>query len=254
MRKLHFYYSTTLEFSAPVCEQYFVLRCQPGDTPNQQIRSLSVALPPGTHCTPHTDGFGNRLLVGSLPEPHSSFFFTVTGTAFLSGEPAAEPCPGIYRYPTEKTRLDGTVLEAFPMPAGLTLHERAWALSQAVHAALEYRPFSTTLQTTAAEAYAKGCGVCQDYAQLLLGLLRAAGIPARYVAGLFEGEGSTHAWVEYYDGSCWHGVDPTRNRRVAADSIKLSHGRDSGDCQVDRGTFKGGADQLQTVYMKVTPG
>ena len=117
-----------------------------------------------------------------------------------------------------------------------------------------YRSGATDVRTCAEDAIALGCGVCQDYAQLLLGLLRAAGIPARYVAGLFEGEGSTHAWVEYYDGSCWHGVDPTRNRRVAADSIKLSHGRDSGDCQVDRGTFKGGADQLQTVYMKVTPG
>ena len=44
-------------------------------------------------------------------------------------------------------------------------------------------PGSTGVQTGAQEAWALRKGVCQDIAHLTVGLLRALGIPARYVSG-----------------------------------------------------------------------
>ncbi len=55
------------------------------------------------------------------------------------------------------------------------------------------------------QAWAIGGGVCQDYSHTLLSLLRAVGIPARYVSGYLHDEeeapgrtvvGESHAWVE----------------------------------------------------------
>ncbi len=50
-------------------------------------------------------------------------------------------------------------------------------------------------------------GVCQDYAFLTLALLRASGIPSRFVEG--EAGDQRHAWVEAYADGRWIIMDPT---------------------------------------------
>jgi transglutaminase/protease-like cytokinesis protein 3 len=50
-------------------------------------------------------------------------------------------------------------------------------------------------------------GVCQDYVFLSLALLRAAGIPSRFVEGTAGGQ--AHAWVESKLGNRWIIMDPT---------------------------------------------
>ena len=114
-----------------------------------------------------------------------------------------------------------------------------------------YKTGSTTNQTTAEMALAQGCGVCQDYAHILIALCRQQGIPARYIAGFMIGEGATHAWVEVYVNGKWLGIDPTHNRIVDDLYIKLAEGRDFADCIIDRGLFNGVAQQSQYVEVKV---
>ena len=46
-----------------------------------------------------------------------------------------------------------------------------------------YEPGMTKVQSTADEILSVGGGVCQDFAHLTIGVLRLAGIPARYVSG-----------------------------------------------------------------------
>ena len=66
-----------------------------------------------------------------------------------------------------------------------------------VQAGIEYGFGATSVETTAAEAWAIGRGVCQDSAHVLLAICRAAGVPARYVSGHLLGQlGGSHAWVE----------------------------------------------------------
>ncbi len=77
----------------------------------------------------------------------------------------------------------------------------------------------TNVETTVAEILQLESGVCQDFAHLMLELLRNTGIPCRYVSGYIcpnkngmRGEGATHAWVEaWIPGYGWTGIDPTNN-------------------------------------------
>ena len=115
-----------------------------------------------------------------------------------------------------------------------------------------YTPGETNVMTTAGEAFADGKGVCQDYAHVLITLCRMAGMPARYVSGLFVGEGASHAWTEIWMDGLWYGIDPTHNCPADEKYLKLCIGRDYSDCPLERGVFSGWAKQTQKVFTKVT--
>lgn len=117
----------------------------------------------------------------------------------------------------------------------------------------------TNIETTLDELLEIKKGVCQDFAHILLQLVRTAGIPARYVSGYIcpnesgqRGEGATHAWVEIYSPSQgWLGLDPTNNIWTMANHIKLSVGRNFTDCTPVKGTFKGLTRQTLSVSVSV---
>lgn len=106
---------------------------------------------------------------------------------------------------------------------------------------------------TAEAAFSRGAGVCQDYAHVMLSLLRLEGIPARYVTGMLLGEGSSHAWVEANCGGYWYGFDPTNDLLVDDSYIRVRCGRDSADCAIIRGTFFGLSSQTQREQVRVEP-
>ena len=117
---------------------------------------------------------------------------------------------------------------------------------------MTYAPGETGVATTAAQAYASGRGVCQDFAHVYLALARQAGLAARYANGLPEGEGASHAWCEAWLDGCWTGIDPTRGRWTDEGYIRFGVGRDFGDCPIERGVFLGLTDQRQKVFMRVS--
>lgn len=87
---------------------------------------------------------------------------------------------------------------------------------------------SIAVLRNANEVLATREGLCRDHAILLGTLLRAAGIPARLCAGLVYDDDAFfyHAWVEYWDGAAWVGLDSTRpSARLTATHIKLAQGR-----------------------------
>jgi len=111
----------------------------------------------------------------------------------------------------------------------------AWECMEYVHNEMEYRPGVTGVMTTASTAFTQRMGVCQDFSQVMLSILRAAGLPARYVSGHMEGEGQMHAWVEalYAMGGsaqpAWHPLDPTHNRAAQGGYVTIAVGRDYSD-------------------------
>lgn len=129
--------------------------------------------------------------------------------------------------------------------------EKAVCVMDYLYTHFEYVPGVTDVETTAAGALRLGRGVCQDYAHIMTAVMRYMGIPARYVNGLMIGEGATHAWVEIYTDGGWYGLDPTNDLHIDDYYIKLAHGRDYGDCVVDRGIFLGNAAQEQKIYVNV---
>lgn len=68
---------------------------------------------------------------------------------------------------------------------------------------------------------AQKAGHCWDFSDLFVTLCRAAGVPARQVAGwLFERTG--HVWAEVYvQGEGWQQVDPTAGMACGSDYIPL---------------------------------
>ncbi len=100
---------------------------------------------------------------------------------------------------------------------------------------MRYLPGSTGVATPASRAYEQRTGVCQDFAQVMLAICRAAGLPARYVSGHMAGEGQMHAWVEVFHApdaggpSAWHPLDPTHNRPASGAYITIAVGRDFAD-------------------------
>ena len=117
----------------------------------------------------------------------------------------------------------------------------------------------TNIETTIDEILEKRAGVCQDFAHLMLQVLRTLKIPSRYVSGYIcpnrkdvRGEGATHAWVEVYiPGSGWAGIDPTNNIWATNTHVKLAVGRDFTDCSPVKGTFKGPAHQKLSVFVSI---
>jgi transglutaminase-like putative cysteine protease len=100
----------------------------------------------------------------------------------------------------------------------------------------------TSVETTAAEAFAQGTGVCQDYAHVMIALCRLCAIPARYVSGHLLGEGGTHAWVEAIEPGPTGDAevaafDPTHDRRANLNYVFIAAGRDYADVAPTSGSF-----------------
>lgn len=131
--------------------------------------------------------------------------------------------------------------------------------SKFVYEHFTYQKGITTIETTVAEIWTHRRGVCQDFAHVLLEMLRISGIPSRYVSGYIcpnssgvRGAGATHAWVEAWLPACgWVGIDPTNNTWVSETHVALATGRHFDDCSPVKGTFKGPANQELSIYVSV---
>lgn len=133
-------------------------------------------------------------------------------------------------------------------------------LNEYVYNNLSYIKGITTVETTLDEIWQLKAGVCQDFAHILLVMLRLLCIPARYVSGYvcphdntLRGEGATHAWVEaYIPFYGWLGIDPTNNCMVNDEHVRLAIGRSFSDCSPVKGTYKGTAKQTLEVGVSVS--
>jgi len=131
--------------------------------------------------------------------------------------------------------------------------------SELIFTQFTYLKGITNIETTVDEILEHQSGVCQDFAHLLLQMLRTQGIPSRYVSGYIcpnkdgaRGAGATHAWVEVWlPETGWKGIDPTNNIWVKDQHVVLAVGRNFGDGTPVKGTFKGPAHQDMMVFVSV---
>ena len=262
MKTVNFQYQTELVFSSPASDHRFLLRILPHGDGRQRVHTLLWRIDPAPDGAVwrSVDSFGNEALCGHISMPHAYFRFGVEGTAEVSNEPYMMSStlhgvlPRVLLYPTELTRPHGGLIDFFggieqSAPGGAL--QRIQYFSHAVHTRLRYERGVTAYSTTAPEAFDLGAGVCQDYAHILLALLRLDKIPCRYVAGLASDYGETHAWVEAWITDRYYGIDPTRDKLIDEGYIALSRGRDFEDCSIERGVFKGACRGTQTVKLSM---
>jgi transglutaminase-like putative cysteine protease len=143
---------------------------------------------------------------------------------------------------------------------GDTPYQAALSYCKYVYENFNYIPGITSVETTLDEIWKLKAGVCQDFAHILLVMLRMINIPGRYVSGYIcpnkngmRGEGATHAWVEaYIPGYGWLGLDPTNNCIANETHVRLAVGRNFTDCSPVKGVYKGLAGHQLQVAVSVS--
>lgn len=138
--------------------------------------------------------------------------------------------------------------------------ESAKHFSEYVFKTFTYLKGITTVESTLDDIWKIKAGVCQDFAHVLLMMLRQINIPARYVSGYIcpnrngmRGEGATHAWVEaYIPFYGWLGLDPTNNCIVNETHVRLAVGKNFSDCSPVKGTYRGTSNHTLDVAVSVS--
>ena len=130
------------------------------------------------------------------------------------------------RYCQSDLFLDFTALQFAGLTGGaLVLSVRDWVTSN-----FSYDIFSSNPGTTATDSFAALRGVCRDYAHVLIAMVRAVGIPARFVSAYAPDvkPDDFHAVVEVFLECDWHLVDPTKMAEPT-DIVRICVGRDAAD-------------------------
>jgi len=249
---------TTYRYDRPVRGVVQSHRLQPSLYDGQRVQSWDVTVTDGQRGGGFRDGAGDWVQAWSVLGPVSEIAVTVRGTVetfdtagMLRGLRDTVP-PEAYLRETVATRLDAGLTELSLAAQGASGPlDAAHRLSAAVTAAITYRPGVTEAHTIAAEALAKGEGVCQDHAQAMIAIARANSLPARYVSGYLHTEDAdheaAHAWAEVFvAGLGWIGFDPANECCPDDRYIRLGSGLDAQDAAPIRGTARGpGAESLK---------
>ncbi len=137
-------------------------------------------------------------------------------------------------------------------------------LNEGIYKLFSYVPHSTKVDSPIEEALESRQGVCQDFAHIMIALVRQLNIPCRYVSGYMfhrdetqkdrSAEGASHAWVEALVPRLgWVAFDPTNNLVGADRHIRVALGRDYADVPPTRGVYKGEAQSELSVAVTVSP-
>ena len=175
--------------------------------------------------------------------PHPSFFLRPTTLA--------APAPGLADFGRRFVE---------PAQSGAGRVGQLLALSQAVAEAVRYRKNSTSVSTTALQAFEAGAGVCQDQAHVMVAVCRSLGIAARYVSGYFYAANepylASHAWVDVcldVANRRWVSIDITHSCLIDQRHVRLAMGTDYDACPPIKGVRQGGGEESMTVSITIAP-
>jgi transglutaminase-like putative cysteine protease len=272
---------TRFTYDAPIRESVMEIRMQPRTELVQRCLRFELATQPRAHVSSYVDLLGNIVHHFDIPSEHPALIVTAESIVEFVGDAQPAPRPltldawneidgsGVTPDVWEMVRPSAFVRETallheFAESVGVdrTMDPCAavLALSDAVHRSFEYRTHATRVDSPIDEALSSRQGVCQDFAHILIALLRRLRVPSRYVSGyLFHArgepsaEGATHAWVEaWLPDSGWVGVDPTSNVLAGERHVRVAIGRDYADVAPTRGVYKGAASGTLAVAVHVS--
>lgn len=198
----------------------------------QTAESTSSALP----FSEKTDSFGNRRAEFLFERPPPGVHVRMSSVVRVDYQrqvvlPAPYPveyAADVSRFvqPSQLVEIDGDIhTKALQIANGSRdALEIIARLAEWVHNSVEYDSAYESTSQSAKWVYLNRRGTCDEYAHLLLALLRSLNIPARFVAGfVYSGEKwNAHAWVEVYTGSGWVSVDPTYNEMLVLDATHVA--------------------------------
>ncbi|MFG2552275.1 transglutaminase domain-containing protein [Streptomyces sp. NPDC048581] len=262
-RRLRIKHVTRVPYAQPAASSHNEVRMTPLTLPSQTTLDARVTISPAATTWAYWDYWGTQVTGFDLMDPHADL--TITASSLVETHPPGPlpEAPGWAEVAerTANSRLlefadttarttvpDGLIAKAREAAAGLDPHGTAVAVSSLVADRVSYLPGATGVNTSAAEAWEQGAGVCQDIAHVTIALLRGLGLPTRYVSGYLHPEreaephrpvaGQSHAWIEYWAGD-WCGYDPTNRTRADESHVVVGRGRDYDDVTPHKGIYRG---------------
>lgn len=267
---------TGYRYVSPVRASYNEARLTPLSDGGQRTLESTVTVTPAVRPLRYVDYWGTTVDAFDVHVPHvelvvqaSSVVETVGPPPAPSGlswedlaDPAAVDPYTEFLVPSSYVPYEEELAQvARGLAEGAGTVEAGRRAAEWTHGALQYERGATHVRTTATEARQAGKGVCQDFAHVTLALLRAMGLPARYVSGYLHprvdgavGEttrGESHAWVEYWAGD-WVAVDPTSLAEVGERHVRVARGRDYADVRPLSGIYSGPPTESFGVTVELT--
>ena len=288
MNRYRLIHVTEFQYDGVVSESYNELHLRPRQDDTQSCLSFRLTTEPAASTSYHVDYFGNwvhrfnvsgqhthlHIEADSVVLVHEPNMLPEQSLTLTEFDAMAEELDEYYdllassQYAPHVELLRELVQGAEQESAG-TLAGFVRAATERVHATFRYEKGATHVHSSILDSLASGAGVCQDFAHILLAVVRMRGVPARYVSGYlvpqraaeagsnFEeviGGQASHAWIEVYlPGTGWVGMDPTMGQTVGLQHVRVAYGRDYGDVPPVRGTYKGHAGQQLSVDVRVRP-
>jgi len=276
---------TDYRYGHPASEAYIEARLTPPSLPGQAILSHAIEFQPAMSVSTYEDYFGNTVSFYSMtlrherlsitnrftvrteevPRPGGALDVSVAETRQLFASKLTDVFDYLQPTPIVPTGGLSTDWARRHFPGDGPLGETLEKLNKAIYEKFRYDSGATDISTPLTTVWKQRAGVCQDFAHIMLSVLRTAGIPARYICGYIEtdppkpkpgatrlvGSVATHAWVEVLTpGMHWLALDPTNNQWCGPRHVTMAYGRDFSDATPVRGTFKGSG--AQEMKVKVT--
>jgi transglutaminase-like putative cysteine protease len=276
---------TRYRYSRPVWQSMMEVRMHPRSEGNQRCFVFQLSVNPRARIFGYTDSYGNLVHHFDLPSRHGQLTIISDALVNIDSQPAI---PEVQNYdgwqeleeliekkdywdmlmPSHFAR-SSPELEQLAVEIGATERKGRSPLAflrdiaSGVNRSFSYVKKSTAVNSPIEDALRSRQGVCQDFAHIMIALVRNARIPCRYVSGYLyhssetahpAADGATHAWVEaLLPGIGWVGFDPTIDGLASEKHIRTAIGRDYADVPPTMGMMKGKADTHLQVRVRVTP-
>lgn len=281
------YYSirhlTKFAYAEPVSESVMETRMRPRSDTNQRCLLFHLSVSPRCTVFSFRDHMGNNIHHFDIPGAHAQLVIVAEAVVEMK-VPAVLPeslpdsawadldrdveagdfwemlLPSEFARPTLRLQQLATELDVRRRDDPLSLLRK---LNEDLYSWFEYVPKSTRVDSPIDLALETRRGVCQDFAHVMISLVRSLRIPCRYVSGYLNSrtedhnrslDSATHAWVEaYLPGLGWVGFDPTNSLIAGERHIRTAIGRDYFDVPPTKGVFSGRSESELSVAVRVTP-
>jgi transglutaminase-like putative cysteine protease len=274
--RLRVVHTTGYRYATAVTQSYNEARLTPRHDDRQNLMVARLETVPAARAYKYTDYWGTEVNSFDLHTPHTELKVIAASVVETSDQPL--PSAEVSWVQLKSADVLDTYAEylewttyvpkhrelsavARSLRRGRSPQETVFAVSKWVHDTLKYQRGTTGVHSSAVDAWQAGEGVCQDYAHLTLAMLRAVGVPSRYVSGYLHtkpdaavGEtvvGESHAWVEAWTGEWW-GFDPTNDISIGHRHVWVATGRDYADVSPLKGIYSGDAATAIEVTVDMT--
>ncbi|HVO03441.1 MAG TPA: transglutaminase family protein [Candidatus Cybelea sp.] len=265
--RISIHHQTSYNYDRPAQSVIQILRLTPRDHDGQYVRRWRIDLDHGGVLRAREDAFGNVIHVLSATGQFAAFSLAVDGevetqdTAGIVRGAVERFPPALYLRETALTRPDAAIADFARTAAGKAKNstlDKLHKLLTELHDRIAFEIGVTQTTTSAAEALARGSGVCQDLTHVFIAGARSLGIPCRYVAGhLLRSDTVTaqeagHAWAEAHVGDLgWVGFDPANGISPTDAYVRIAIGLDYLGAAPVRGAQIGGSEERLAVAVTV---